>query len=287
MKLAPRNQEFITRPLESHTSFMYIHVTQNPRFSDMMINLSNQVTCISGGSRGIGAATAHMFAEAGASVAILYSRKKAEAETVLASVRECGVDTLALQCRVEQYDECREAIQSILKHFGRIDILVNSAGIWEFGEIGNMSQRDWQKTIEVNLTGTFNLCNAVVPVMKSRKSGRIINISSTAGQRGEPFHSHYAASKGGIIAFTKSIAVELIREGIRVNCVAPGWVDTQMVSGALKNRRARKEIQSSIPRNRIATPEEIAGPILFLASNLSDHVVGEVINVNGGSVLCG
>ena len=253
----------------------------------MTIDFSNKVALISGGSRGIGAATARMFAESGASVAILYSQKKAAAESVLDSVHDFGKDAVALRCRVERYDECRKAVQTVRKHFGRIDILVNSAGIWEFGKVGKMNRYDWQKTIDINLTGTFNLCNEVVPVMKSRKYGRIINISSTAGQRGEAFHSHYAASKGGIIAFTKSIAVELIRDGIRANCVAPGWVDTDMISGTLKKRGARKEIESSVPKNSIATPEEIAGPILFLASNLSDHVVGEVINVNGGSVLCG
>ncbi|HUL43437.1 MAG TPA: SDR family NAD(P)-dependent oxidoreductase [Bacteroidota bacterium] len=253
----------------------------------MMINLSNQVVCISGGSRGIGAATARLFARSGASVAILFSQNKREAGHVIDSVEEYGRDAEAFRCRVEQLDDCQKAIRSVLRHFGKIDILVNSAGIWEFGKIGELSERNWKKTLDVNLTGTFNLCNEVVPIMKRRKYGRIINISSTAGQRGEPFHSHYAASKGGIIAFTKSIAAELIRDGIRVNCVAPGWVDTDMVAGALRNRRARKEIEQSIPRNKIATPEDIAGPILFLASDLSDHIVGEVINVNGGSVLCG
>ncbi|MBI3189795.1 MAG: SDR family oxidoreductase, partial [Ignavibacteriales bacterium] len=119
------------------------------------------------------------------------------------------------------------------------------------------------------------------------KYGRIINVSSTAGQRGEANYSHYATSKGGIIAFTKSIAIELIRDGIWVNCVAPGWVDTDMVSQVLSNSKRKRGIIESIPRGRIAKPEEIAGPILFLASDLSNHIVGEVLNVNGGSVLCG
>ena len=150
-----------------------------------------------------------------------------------------------------------------------------------------MSSKQWEKTIAINLTGVFNMCNVVTPIMKGQRYGRIINVSSTAGQRGEPLHSHYAASKGGVIAFTKSIAPELIRSGIWVNCVAPGWVDTEMISHVYKSTAGRNEIDKSIPRGRIATPLEIAKPVLFLASNLADHIVGEVLNINGGSVLFG
>ncbi len=149
-----------------------------------------------------------------------------------------------------------------------------------------MSLAEWRKTIEVNLTGIFSMCKVVIPIMKKQKYGRIINISSTAGQRGEAFHSHYAASKGGVIAFTKSIAPELIKDGIRVNCVAPGWVDTEMIAKVYKSSRHRTEINQSIPRGKVASPQDIAGPIVFLASNLADHIVGTVLNVNGGSVLC-
>jgi 3-oxoacyl-[acyl-carrier protein] reductase len=131
------------------------------------------------------------------------------------------------------------------------------------------------------------MCNAVIPHMKARKYGRIINISSTAGQRGEAYHSPYAASKGGVIAFTKSIAAELIKHGIWVNCVAPGWVDTEMISDAVQNPKNKREIEETIPRGTLSAPEEIAGPILFLASHFANNIVGEVINVNGGSVFCG
>ncbi len=173
------------------------------------------------------------------------------------------------------------------RHTVRIDVLVNNAGIWERGAADRMSEREWIRTIDINLNGTFRLCRLILPIMKKQRSGKIINISSTAGQRGEPFHSHYAASKGGIISFTKSIAIEAIPFGIHVNCVAPGWVSTDMTAHVSGNRALYKEICAGLPRGRFATPEEIAGPVLFLASDLAVNLVGEILNVNGGSVLCG
>jgi len=252
-----------------------------------MIDLSGQVALVTGGSRGIGAATVILLAQAGANVAITYDRNLKAAHRVAQKVHHIGKECLLLKGKVENPVDCRRIVQTVLRQFKRIDIVVNSAGIWEYGEIGNMSKNEWNKTIAINLTGTFNMCNSVVPIMKKQKFGRIINVSSTAGQRGEAFHSHYAASKGGVIAFTKSIAAELISSGIRVNCVAPGWVLTDMTSSELRDPRSSKEILKTIPRGRIATPEEIAGPILFLSSKLAENIVGEVLNVNGGSVLCG
>ncbi len=252
-----------------------------------MINFSGQCALITGGSRGIGAATALMFAEAGADVAITYAQDGASAKKMVDKINSLGRGSDALRCRVERYGECQRLTSLVLERFGRIDILINNAGIWEGGRIGKMSSAEWNKTLRINLTGTFNMCNSIVPLMKKQKYGRIINISSTAGQRGEPFHSHYAASKGGIIAFTKSIAPELIKFGIWVNCVAPGWVKTDMISRVSGMSARSKEINRSIPRGRAGMACEIAGPILFLASNLADHVVGEVLNVNGGGVLCG
>ena len=252
-----------------------------------MIDLSNQVALITGGSRGIGAATALMFARAGTNVAIMYSKDKRSADTVVNEITRLGRRACAFQGKLQNYADCKATVSQIISKFGRIDILVNNGGIWEYGEIASMTPQEWKKTIDINLTGTFNMCRAVVPIMKKRHYGRIINVSSTAGQRGEAYHSHYAASKGGIIAFTKSIAVELIIENIWVNCVAPGWVQTDMASHVYKNAKQKNEILRTIPRQRIASPEEIAGPILFLASPLADHIVGEILNVNGGSVLCG
>ena len=252
-----------------------------------MIDLSNQVAVITGGSRGVGAATAVLLAQAGADIAIMHRHNSSSVGETLDEIRRFGRTSKAFKGAVEDSDHCSDMVDRIRNEFGKIDILVNCAGIWESGRIGGMTYRNWQKTIDINLTGTFNACNAVIPLMKRRKYGRIINVSSTAGQRGEPYHSHYAASKGGIIAFTKSIAAEVIRDGIWVNCVAPGWVQTDMIADVLRNRTQKKRIIETIPRGKIALPSEIAGVILFLSSQFADNIVGEVINVNGGSVLCG
>lgn len=252
-----------------------------------MISLKGQTALITGGSRGIGAATAIMFAKAGANVALTYQKNRNAADSVLRTILASGSRGIALKGSIENERDCRRFCRETAKLFGSVDLLVNSAGIWEYGEIGKMSLKQWQKTIDINLTGTFNMCNAVVPMMKTQKYGRIINVSSTAGQRGEAYHSHYAASKGGVISFTKSLAPELISHGIWVNCVAPGWVETDMTAAEMKKTASRKEILDTIPRKKVASAEEIAGPILFLASELANNVVGEILNVNGGSVLCG
>ncbi len=252
-----------------------------------MISLSNQIALVVGGSRGIGAATARLFSTAGAHVVITYQHDEKAAKEVARAIEKNKRECLLIKGSIEAAEDCKRIVDETYKHFKRIDILVNSAGIWERGEIGKMSLENWKRTIDINLNGMFSMCNLVVPIMKKQKYGRIINISSTAAQRGEEFYSHYAASKGGMISFTKSIAVELIRHGIWVNCVAPGWVDTDMVSHVFADSKQKRQIYEANPRGKIATPEEIAGPILFLASELSDHIVGEVINVNGGSVLCG
>ena len=252
-----------------------------------MIDVSGQVVLITGGSRGIGASVAELFSKAGANVVITYANNVKAATKVCRLIKENGGKTMALCVRVQDRTSCRRGVEQVLKKYGRIDILVNNAGIWEFGEVKSMPLRTWQKTIDINLSGTFNMCQSVIPTMISQKYGRIINIASTAGQRGEADHSHYAASKGGIIAFTKSIAVELMPLGIWVNCVAPGWVETDMTQHVFSNPTERKGIERSIPRGRAATANEVAGPVLFLASSLADHIVGEVINVNGGSVLYG
>jgi len=252
-----------------------------------MIDLTHRVVIVTGGSRGIGAATAVMMARAGADVVITYHSNKKAAQIIKKQIESLGKCAITIPGKIENLQDCKRIAELTYVRFHKIDILVNSAGIWEEGAVGTMTEDDWNRSIRVNLTGTFNMCTAVVPFMLKKKYGRIINISSTAGQRGEAFHSHYAASKGGVIAFTKSIAVELIKNGVWVNCVAPGWVDTEMVAHVLKNRKMKKEINNSIPRGQIASVEEIAGPVLFLASDLSNNVVGEVLNVNGGGVLCG
>ena len=249
-----------------------------------MINLSGKVALVTGGSRGIGAAAAIMLAQAGCRVAITYTSSRKKAQGLCDRLAHLGKQCLALRVDVASESHVRGVLRKVVHHFGRIDILVNNAGIWKYGAIGSMTARQWDETLDVNLKGTFLFCNEAVRYMK-RRGGKIINVSSTAGQRGEAFHSHYAASKAGMIAFTKSIADELARYDINVNCVAPGWVDTDMTAGVLSSKKTRKQIESGIPRGRVASPEEIAGPILFLASDLSNHLVGTTLSVNGGGVM--
>jgi 3-oxoacyl-[acyl-carrier protein] reductase len=252
-----------------------------------MVSLPGKVVLVSGGSRGIGAAVAKMMAKAGATVALMYGTHKQDALRTAHEVARYGSECLIVCADVARSDDVQRAVKTVLDHFGRIDVLVNNAGVWKRGVMGKMTENQWDETLDINLKGTFLLCNAVVPVMKKQKRGKIINIASTAGQRGEPFYSHYAASKGGMIAFTKAIAAELAPSGIIVNCVSPGWVDTDMTSHILTDRRKLSEINKLIPRGRVASPDEIAGPVVFLASDLANHMVGSVVSVNGGSVLFG
>ena len=252
-----------------------------------MIRINGRKALITGGSRGIGRATAILFSKAGCDVAINYINQKTAADSVRRQVERLGRECLVFKTDVSQEEEVNLMIKEIIRKWNQIDIVVNNAGIWTYGEMGNMTKNTWEETLAINLSGVFHVCNAVVPLMKEKKRGWIINVSSTAGVRGEAFHSHYAASKGALISLTKSLAVELSPYNILVNCVAPGWVETDMCSKVFNSSGFRKRVQKSIPLNRIPLPEDIAGPILFLASDLARHITGEILNVNGGSVLCG
>jgi len=250
-----------------------------------MDELKDKVVLITGGSRGIGAAIAKGFSEAGSQIAFTYRSNKRAADKCANEIRENNIECLVVAARVEEQSDVRSAISKVLRKFGKIDVLVNNAGIWKYGRIGSMALSQWEETININLKGTFLFCNEIAPIMKRQRSGKIINISSTAGQRGEPLHSHYAASKGGVIAFTKSIAVELAPFNINVNCVSPGWVTTDMTRKEMLKPASREDINRGIPRGKVALPQDIVGSVLFLASDLSKHIIGATINVNGGSVL--
>jgi 3-oxoacyl-[acyl-carrier protein] reductase len=252
-----------------------------------MIDLQGKKALVTGGSRGIGRATAVSLAKAGADVAINYTQNNQAAEDTQQMVHATGRECMLLRADISRKTEVEAMVKKLLGSWGRLDILVNNAGIWTYGEIGDMEEKTWEETIRINLDSVYFLCNAIVPVMKSNKKGWIVNVSSTAGQRGEAFHSHYAATKGALIAFTKSLAVELAPFAIRVNCVAPGWVDTDMCTEVFQEPGFKQNIEASIPLQRVASPEDIAGPILFLVSDLARHITGEVVNVNGGSILCG
>lgn len=252
-----------------------------------MKSLNGKVALITGASRGIGAATAILFAEAGAHLALNYLSREAEATGVATQAQSLGVRAIAIQADVSRFDDVRALFKRAIDEFGRVDILVANAGIWTGDAIDELEEDKWQETIEVNLKGVYACCHFAAKHMKQQKSGCIITVSSTAGQRGEAFHSHYAASKGGIISLTKSLASELGPFGINVNCVAPGWVDTDMSADPLRRPGELGKIVADIPLRRVATAGDVAGPILFLASDLARQITGEVLNINGGSVLCG
>jgi len=242
-------------------------------------DFKNKVVLITGGSRGIGAACVKAFLKYGARVYFTYRNKKKDNLWLLPAT--------GLRVNLDEEDEIVSAVKKIQKMEKRIDVLVNNAGIWTEGTADAMSTKVWEETQRINMTASFIFCREVLPAMKSQREGKIIFISSTAGQRGEAFHSHYAASTGAMISFTKSLAAEVGSYNINVNCVAPGWVYTDMSMSAFTNEESLRKILDGIPLGRIATADDIAGPVLFLASRLSRHLQGEILNVNGGSVLCG
>ena len=251
-----------------------------------MIDLTGKSALVTGGSRGIGRACCLMLARAGASVAVNYRVETPSAELLVDEIEAMGAEAFALAADVSQRADAEMLVDETVARFGGIDILVNNAGIWKSSPIEEMSDNEWAEMLAVNLTGAFHCTRAAVPAMKEARSGRIINIASTAGQRGEAFCSHYAATKGGLISFTKSLATELASFGILVNCVAPGWVVTDMTREDLLGTR-RESILQTIPLARAGTPDEIAGAVVYLASELATFVTGEILNVNGGAVLVG
>ena len=249
--------------------------------------LTDRVALVTGGSRGIGKAVVALFASCGAHVAVNYVKDETAAAATVEMARAHGVKALAIQANVARVDEAERLINQTIEHFGKIDFLICNAGIWEGDAVESISEELWDKTLDINLKGTWSVCRAAVPWMKKQRYGRIVIISSTAGQRGEANVSNYAAAKGGQISFTKSLGPELAAFGINVNCVAPGWVQTEMTKDVMDDKARLESINKTIPVGRMATPEEIAGPIVFLCSSWADHITGEVLNVNGGSVLCG
>ncbi len=242
-----------------------------------MINLAGKRAFVTGGGRGIGHATAVLLARAGAKVAVGYrSRKPAPAAHVTAAVRG-DLGTIAGASKA-----VGEALRAL---GGGLDILVINHGVWPADDVpvAKMTDEQWESTRRANLDAVIYVTRAAIP--KLRDGGTIVLVASTAGQRGEAFHTDYAATKGAVIAITKSLAVELAPR-ITVNCVAPGWVDTEMSAKPYAGD-GRAAIEKTIPLRRVASPEDIAGPILFLCSPLARHMTGEILNVNGGSVLCG
>jgi len=249
-----------------------------------MIDLSGRSALVSGGSRGVGAATALLLARAGADVAITCRNRKADAESVAGHIRALGRRAIVSVGEASDAAAARETVAAVRDGFGKLDILVANAGTWPATEtpLREMAPARWRDTLTTNLDGVFILVRAALQLMED---GAIVLVSSTAGQRGEAMHADYAAAKGALISLTKSLAVECAPR-ITVNCVAPGWIDTEMASSALAGA-ARERVARSIPLGRIAAADDVAGPIAFLCSPLARHITGEIVNVNGGSVLCG
>lgn len=254
-----------------------------------MISLAGKAALITGGSRGIGAATVKLFAQAGADVVFGYRRDREAAEQIEQEARKHGTRIESFKADLGKSADAAKLVDFARDRLGHLDILVANAAIWNQRDapIEQLTEREWDEMIRVNLKSAYNVIHSAAPLMIAQRTGRIVAVSSTSGQRGEPFHTHYSASKGAIISFVKGLASELARYNILVNCVAPGWVDTDMSRPTLETKAGRKSVLAAIPLGRVATPEEIAGPILFAVSDLATFVTGEVINVNGGAVLCG
>jgi 3-oxoacyl-[acyl-carrier protein] reductase len=250
-----------------------------------MIALPGRTALVTGGSRGIGRAVVVMLAQAGADVAIGYRRRAADAEAAAAEVRALGRRAVTVGGDLAEPAASDRMAALTAESFGRLDIFVANAGIWPPDDVplARLTPGRWRETVAANLDAVYYSTRAVLRLMGT--GGRVVLVSSTAGQRGEAGHADYAATKGALIALTKSLAVECAPD-ILVNCVAPGWVDTEMAAPALGGEE-RARIAATIPLRRIPSAEQIAGPILFLCSDLASHITGEVLNVNGGSVLCG
>ena len=258
----------------------------------VQLSVAGKVALITGGSRGIGAATVKMFCAEGAKVAFNYKNAKDAADRVIA---ECGTNVCAIQSDLSSPGDAEQLIKVVVGNLGRLDCLVANHGIWppDDAPVDEMPDDQWRRTIAVNLDSVFGLIKHGVAQMKSQRrgpgqaAGRIVIISSTAGQRGEAFHCDYAASKGAVISMVKGLSTELARDEIYVNCVAPGWVATDMAAPALENPKTRDRVFATIPLGRVGKPEEIAAPILFLCTDHAGFITGEILNVNGGAVLVG
>jgi 3-oxoacyl-[acyl-carrier protein] reductase len=250
------------------------------------IDLSRKVALVTGGSRGIGRAVALELARAGARVAINYRRDEGAANSLVQEIRAFGGEAMALAGDVADPVEARQLVHDAVAAWQALDILVLNAGIWEEDRAGEGNLDVWDRAIAVNLRGAHLVADAAIPRLEE-SGGSIVFISSTAGQRGEARHSAYASTKGALISYTKSLAAELGPRGIRINCIAPGWVETDMTRETLSDPRSRRMIEDTIPLGRVAHPADIAGPVLFLVSDLARNVQGEILNVNGGSVLIG
>jgi len=245
-----------------------------------VLTLEGRSALITGGGRGIGRATALLFGRLGCRVALTYVRHAKEAESTAAELLKLGATARTIEADLSRPGVAAAAVQETVTAFGGLDVLVVNHGIWKRAPFETLTAEQWDETLEVNLSGAYAVCQEAAREMLARRKGSIILVSSTAGQRGEAHYSHYAASKGALIALTQSLASELGPRGVRINAVAPGWVVTDMT-----RERLQEPLADSIPTGGPASPEQVAGPIAFLASDLASFVHGEVLSVNGGAVM--
>ncbi len=251
-----------------------------------LIDLRGKNAIVTGGSRGVGRATALLLARAGASVGVGYRNRAEEAEEVVEECRGLGVHAWSEGGDLSRPQDAEALFSRGDREFEGLDIFVGNHGIWPpvDAAISDMVDEQWHETMGANLHSIFYTCRAAA--RRLREDGRVVLVSSTAGQRGEAYHGDYAATKGAMISLVKGLCIELAPRGITVNAVAPGWIDTDMSATAFEGPR-REAIAAGIPIGRIATAEDVAGPIAFLCSELGRHVTGEIVNVNGGAVLVG
>jgi len=252
-----------------------------------LLDLAGRRVVVTGGSRGIGAACCRLFARAGAAVGVVFRESHVAAGALLSELLKISGDAphWLFRADVARPDQVERLFAFIGREWGRLDCLVNNAGVWERNPLASFDLALYRRAMDTNVLAPFACTAAARPLLEASEDGNVVNLSSTAGQRGEAFYSPYAATKGAMISATKAWAVELA-PAVRVNAVAPGWVSTDMSAEALEGP-GREAIDAAIPLGRVATPEEIAGPVVFLASPLARDITGEILNVNGGAVLAG
>ncbi|MGH7474802.1 MAG: SDR family NAD(P)-dependent oxidoreductase [Longimicrobiales bacterium] len=253
----------------------------------LALELTGKRALVTGGSRGVGRAIARSLARAGADVFITFHQRVDDAAATVRELTELGVESGMWGGDLADSGAVRTMFEAVDRAFSsRLDIFVGNAGIWPPQDVpvAAMSDEQWRRTLAVNLDAMFYTTRGAA--QRLGDAGRVVLIGSTAGQRGEAGHADYAASKGALISFVKGIAIELAPRGITVNCVAPGWIDTEMASAPYVGG-GRERIEAMIPLGRVASVEDVAGPVTFLCSALARHITGEVLNVNGGAVLCG
>ena len=243
----------------------------------------NNVAVITGGNRGIGKQIALKLAKAGYDIAINYRSEEEDLEPFTSEIKETGVEVFTYKCDVTVFEECEDFIKNVISKFGKIDVLVNNAGITKDGLLMRMKKEDFESVIDVNLIGTFNITRNVIPYMVKAKSGRIVNIASVVGISGNAGQTNYSASKAGIIGFTKSLAKEVASRNITVNAVAPGFIQTKMTD-VLKDD-VKEEISKQIPLKRFGTTDDVANAVNFLASEESSYITGQVLNIDGGMLM--